>query len=311
LARSSLSELKAISSDLTRLGFTEYESRIYVFLVARAGLTVYEISKHTGIPRPNVYSAVERLVSRDAVIPIGDKPARYSAIDPDVMLAAIADSTSRQCASLAGKLKKVKADESDHFAYAVFGDHVRRKLAEVLGDARVTIMLKATEELLLDQASHLLAAAKRGVACTIVMFGSPPPELAGVKNIDIHLHENNGVRLGIADQIFTVVRDSEEAFMANTFGEFYGVYSASPPVVRVAELLMRREVYLAEILGRFGPQIEKEFGPLMADLRRKFLAGEERKRFELAVRAAEQAEPAASPRKRTTARASRSRPSAR
>jgi len=285
--KSSTNELKSIAEELTELGFTEYESRIYVLLVVHEGLTVYETSKRSGIPRPNVYNAVERLVARGALVPIGHKPARYAAVGPQDFLSGIAEATSRRCAAITERLKKLEPESSDNFAYAVFGEQVRRKLAEIIGGARKTLLLKATDELLEDNVQALEQADARGVATTIVIFGSPPARLERLKSVRIYLHESNGVRLAIADRVFTVVRDGEEAFMANTFGEFYGVHSASPPVVRVCELLLRREVYLAEVLRRFSVEIEQAFGPLMADLRRPFLAGEERRRFEAAVRALE------------------------
>lgn len=293
MPKSNANELKSIAAELTELGFTEYESRIYVLLVVHEGLTVYETSKRSGIPRPNVYNAVERLVARGALVPIGHKPARYAAVGPQDFLSGIAQATSRRCAAITERLKKLEPEAGDNFAYAVFGEQVPRKLAEVIGGARKTLLLKASEELLVDNAQALEQADARGVATTIVIFGAPPARLATLKNVRIYLHESNGARLAIADRVFTVVRDGEEAFMANTFGEFYGVHSGSPPVVRVCELLLRREVYLAEILRRFPVEIEQAFGPLMADLRRPFLAAEERRRFEAAVRALE-AERAAS-----------------
>ncbi len=287
MSKSNANELKSIAAELTELGFTEYESRIYVLLVVHEGLTVYETSKRSGIPRPNVYNAVERLVARGALVPIGHKPARYAAVGPQDFLSGIAQATSRRCAAITERLRKLEPEAGDNFAYAVFGEQVPRKLAEFIGGARKTLLLKATEELLVENAQALEQADARGVATTIVIFGSPPARLARLKNVRIYLHESNGVRLAIADRVFTVVRDGEEAFMANTFGEFYGVHSASPPVVRVCELLLRREVYLAEVLRRFSVEIEQAFGPLMADLRRPFLTGEELRRFDAAVQALE------------------------
>ena len=287
MPKSNATELKSIAAELTELGFTEYESRVYVLLVVHEGLTVYETSKRTGIPRPNVYNAVERLVSRGALVPIGHRPARYAAVGPQTFLSGIAEVTSRRCASVTERLRLFESDDQDHFAYAVFGEQVRRKLVEVITGARKTLLLKATQELLEENLQVLQEADARGVSMTIVIFGTAPPVLAQLGNVRIHLHESDGVSMAIADRVFTAVRDGEEAFMANTFGEFYGVHSASPPVVRVCELLLRREVYLAEILGRFSAEIEQAFGPLMADLRRPLLAGEERRRFEAAVRAAQ------------------------
>src|SRR3546814_15562141 len=53
--------------DLKRLGFTEYEARVYVQLLRQSPATAYEIAKAASVPRPNTYHALEALAKRGAV----------------------------------------------------------------------------------------------------------------------------------------------------------------------------------------------------------------------------------------------------
>src|SRR3546814_13169794 len=65
--------------DLKRLGFTEYEARVYVQLLLQSPATAYEIAKAASVPRPNTYHAPEALPKRGAVLPVRENPTRYVA----------------------------------------------------------------------------------------------------------------------------------------------------------------------------------------------------------------------------------------
>src|SRR3546814_13910967 len=67
--------------DLKRLGFTEYEARVYVQLLRQSPATAYEIAKADGVPRPNTYHALEALAKRGAVLHVRGNPIRYGAAD--------------------------------------------------------------------------------------------------------------------------------------------------------------------------------------------------------------------------------------
>ena len=53
---------------LQQLGFGDYEARAYVALLQRQPLNGYELAKLSGIPRANIYSILQKLEERAAVI---------------------------------------------------------------------------------------------------------------------------------------------------------------------------------------------------------------------------------------------------
>jgi sugar-specific transcriptional regulator TrmB len=272
--------IQPIIQEMMALGFSDYEARVYIALARSDALTVYEISKLTGVPRPNVYSAVERLMQRNAAHAVGKRPARYLAVQPKTLFGDIRKATDDRCAELTKQLAAFDAIKDNQFAYTVTGtQQVRKKLDQLICQSKRTIWFKATDDLIAANYRALKSAASRGVKIVIVLFGEIPTLPKFPRNVSLYLHDNNGIRLGIADQQFTIVSDGEEAFIANIRGEYYGIHTQSPPIVRVSELLLRKDVYLAEILKKFGPMIEEEYGPLLAALRRKFLVGEELKAF--------------------------------
>src|SRR5690348_11617103 len=65
---------------LLALGFAEYEARVYVTLLQHGPLSGYEVSRHSGVPRPNVYPVLQRLIERGAVEALtARRGARYAA----------------------------------------------------------------------------------------------------------------------------------------------------------------------------------------------------------------------------------------
>jgi HTH-type transcriptional regulator, sugar sensing transcriptional regulator len=44
-------------------------------------------------------------------------------------------------------------------------------------------------------------------------------------------------------------------------------YTSCAPIVTMALSLIRHDLYIAEIFARFGPQIDKAFGPYLRDIR--------------------------------------------
>jgi hypothetical protein len=88
----------------------------------------------------------------------------------------------------------------------------------------------------------------------------------------VYLHEGNGVRVGNADNLFTIATDFKTALTAKMRGEVRAAYTRSEPIVTMAESLIRHDMYMAEIFLRFGPQIDEAFGPFMLSLRRSYFS---------------------------------------
>jgi hypothetical protein len=54
---------------------------------------------------------------------------------------------------------------------------------------------------------------------------------------------------------------------ASLDGDIIAAHTRNKPVVTMALSLIRHDYYMAQIFRRFGPEIEKAFGPYLRDLR--------------------------------------------
>ncbi len=273
-SRKTNSLLAEISNDLRSLGFTEYEMRAYLALLQGNPATAYQVSKESGLPRANVYPALEGLVKKGAAQPVTETPARYVPVPPEVLFARLVQDVDAQCRRVAGKLSRLRQHSGEEYVWSLRGDEViRDKIEGMIVAARSHIWIKAHVHLLEAHREALLRAAERGVQVILILFGDPAAHAEFTLNppSQVYMHEGNGLEVGLANTLVTVTRDFEEALAVNTAEGGFGAYTRNVPVVNMAESLIRHEIYLAEIFGRFGREIETAFGPALVSLRRNYL----------------------------------------
>ena len=256
-------------SDLRRLGFSDYEARIYVELLrhGEAG-TAYELSKNTGVPRPNTYNALESLAQRGAVLAVSETPARYVAAAPADLLGSIARQISTICEDVSGRLSKMAAPIDDQLVWTLVGEAtIHDKIDGLIENARDVLMIKAPDEILERHVRTLTAAGERGLEMLIVVFGPDAERFTFGSRCRTFIHEGNGVRMGSTDNLFTIAADHAEMVTARISGEAQAVHTRNKPIVNLAESLIRHDYYMAEIFLNFGAEIEALFGPHLRDLR--------------------------------------------
>lgn len=276
-----------VISDLRQLGFTEYEARTYLTLLAEHPATAYEVGKAASLPRANVYSALDALEKKGAVQPVSENPVRYVPVDPKMMLDVIARTTSRLCTDLGERIAAVAPARKQDYVWILEGEEsVHNSIEEMIVGASTHVWIKAHETAVLRHIDALRDASARGVKLLVILFGEPHPE----KRIDlgpgsrIYPHEGTGVVVGLGQSLVTITADFGVALTANLGEETHGALTRNRPVVNLAESLIRHEVYLAEIFSHYGTRITERFGPLMRDLRQKYLPKDQVQALEKTIR---------------------------
>ncbi len=270
-------------ADLRRLGFTDYEGRIYIALLRHgAPATAYELSKNAGVPRPNTYNAIESLAQRGAVLAVSHAPARYAAAAPKEFLGSIARQTSTICEDLSKRLSTVAAPVDDQLVWTLTDDRkIQEKINQLIDDARDILMIKAPDDILARHSESLAAAGERGLEMLIVVFGSDAEQFTFGPRCRTYLHEGNGVRMGSTDNLFTIAADHCEMVTALISDQTHAVHTQNKPIVNMAESLIRHDYYMAEIFLKFGDKIDSEFGPYLRNLRLGCFTSEQAASFRL------------------------------
>ena len=265
--KAKLEDDAAILKEFKAIGFTEYEAKVYMQLMRSGTATAYEIAKESGVPRPNTYDALESLTKRGSVLPVNENPRRYVAKDPDSHLTSLGRDMMSLCESLAEKLSKIEEPDDAPYVWNVHGElAMHEKIDALINESTTTLWAKASSDVLERHAEALQAAAERGVEMLIVIYGEDPDRFRFTDRCHIYLHESNGVRIGIADNLFTMTIDHRQALTATTDGPV-AFYTHNQAMVTMADTLIRHDYYMAAILDRFGGEIFGAFGPHLKDLR--------------------------------------------
>ncbi|WP_417277070.1 TrmB family transcriptional regulator [Castellaniella sp.] len=265
------------------LGFTEYEARIYLETLRADGSpkTAYEISKLSGVPRSNTYNALEVLMRKGAVLPVTEGPASYIAAAPRDMLNSIAAQTSVVCDRVADCLKNFTPRVQNQYVWVLNGeDIIEAKIEQLLSSSKESIWIKASDTVLRKHTIALKRAAKKkNMRIMIVLFGKDKAEFEFNRNCQVYIHENDGTRMGKADNLFTIVVDFQEMITVNGDRQYIAAHTKSKTIVTMALSLIRHDYYMAEIFQKFGDQISQEFGQYLAKLRLKVYTKEQTESF--------------------------------
>ena len=125
---------------LKDIGLTSYEARSYLSLLERDTLTVSEISKLAGIPRPNAYEALEKLMSKGMCISKPGDVKKYTASDPlllqEKFLPEAKLATEVELQNLRKKEKEIL--EKSKAATEIELENLRKKEKEMLEKSEAT-----------------------------------------------------------------------------------------------------------------------------------------------------------------------------
>jgi sugar-specific transcriptional regulator TrmB len=260
---------EGLLSDLAAIGFAEHEARIYVALVTLGRpATAYEVAKAARIPVANTYNVIRSLAKRGATKQVTEGPTRYVSVPPTELFQGLATEMQRRCTSLVARFEKLTPEQAQDYVELLNGrTEIERRIAAMIERAERQIVLKCQSELSTVILEALADAVTRGVRCLIIYHGEKPKLPRG----DVHLwpHEGNGADMG--EGLFTISVDSRQALAFDTESSG-GTASENPIFVYLADVLLRHEIYLAEIMGRLGPEVEAHFGPALYRLRERYAA---------------------------------------
>ena len=143
---------------LQNLGFSQYEAQAYIALLRENPVNGYELAKHSGIPRPNIYPVLQKLEERGAVLRV-DTPegARYAPVEPEELLGKLEQRFHSSLDSLSDGLREVCRGPEVEYIMNLHG------LPALIDHARA--LLDGTRQHLLvsiwpEEAAELAGAAK-------------------------------------------------------------------------------------------------------------------------------------------------------
>jgi Cd2+/Zn2+-exporting ATPase len=249
---------------LQALGFTEYESRVYLTLLSSPPTTGYQVSVRAGIPRSMVYEALGRLESRGAVLRAGDhRGTLYRPVPPEALLDHLEQSYHQKVVTLREDLGSRFQGQGDDRYWSGRGRELAYGLARQLleGAEQELLVVLADPEVELF-AQGLEAATARGVRVAAIFTG----ELVAPCGLGVR-HPRRESEIQQLDRLLLIVADGRQVLIADLRGEIAVTLTTNSHMVLIARQFVWMELLTQRLNASGAPD---PLAPLPAD-ERQFL----------------------------------------
>lgn len=134
---------------LKKMGFREYEARVYATLASKKEATASEIHKLSGVPRTKVYEVLRTLESKGFVETIKSSPASFRAIDPEKVFEEYKQDFVNTVDTVIESFREAKFEEFvQHPVWCVRGSAgVKNRAKAVIQESKELIVITARKDL--------------------------------------------------------------------------------------------------------------------------------------------------------------------
>lgn len=257
---------------LQRLGFTEYEAKVYLALLKHSPLTGYAVARRSGVPRSKVYEVLHGLVERGEVLVSYGEPTQYAPLPVKELIARRRSGTESLLRAAEDALEDYAADDAgNNLIWTISGrEQILARMREVISRAQQQILLEVWPEDSPEIRDDLAAAAQRGVEITIMAYRGGDFPFAKVYVHDIT--ERDDAHRGIVGRWMNLAVDAREVVtgIVSDGAESQAAWSAHPGLAVPVTELLKHDLYIAEMLLSHRELLERDFGVGLISLRDQF-----------------------------------------
>ncbi len=250
--------MQDLVNELTQIGFTEYDARVYLALLGDHPATGYQISKDSGVPRSMAYESLARLAARGAVLKsISGKATTYRPLPPEVLMARLQDEHMARVRKLNEGLGNLYAAQPEQGLWNIAGrSSILPYAIELTNAAESELMLVLPDRDVPEIEAALSAAFDRGVQINALMTGSA--EL-GFGQVAYHPpHESELQKL---TETLVVVVDERQALIASGAEQLSATVTTNANLVIIARQFIWMEIFAQRVYAQIGPELIARLAP--------------------------------------------------
>ncbi|MFA4860092.1 TrmB family transcriptional regulator [Methanoregula sp.] len=143
----------SLVKSLNELGLSNYEAIVYAALVLYDNAEAKEIIEYLAISKPSVYEALDTLAGMGLAVKRVSKPARYSAVSPEMAIDLLLGKHKKAAAAALETLKKLEREkvqsEKEDALWTIYGDtNIEYKIRDLFRKAKRQISCMVGERYL-------------------------------------------------------------------------------------------------------------------------------------------------------------------
>lgn len=238
---------------LIALGFTEYESKVYLALLREHPATGYQLSKTAGIPRSMVYEALGRLEARGAVLKTQEEKATlYRPVSPDTLIDRYEREAQTRFAQLRTGLSPMYTQQDQGQLWNFSGrKEALAYAAEMIAQAEHELMLVLADADLEELRALMEEAAKRNSMVLGVMLTGQSDFNFG----QVVRHPQRETELHRMSETLIVVADEREFLIASGHTTTTATVTTNPNMVLISRQFVWMELFAQRIFSRLGDDL--------------------------------------------------------
>jgi len=249
-----------MKNKLIEIGFTEYEAKAYISLLASNPSTAYEVAKNSTIPTSKVYEVLAKLSEKEVITVVEEnKKRKYIPKNPDEMIDNYKSKMDNTLGELRNRLKDISKDKDLSFIWNIVDyDYLIDTANRIITETEKEVLISIWPEELEKIKDTLIKIKENNIKVAIVNFGKTENNLGQTFQHPIRdtIYSEKGGR-GIV-----VVVDSKEALfgMIDNDGNAQGANSMNDGFVAMAEDYIKHDIYIMKIVKRFEDLLIEKFG---------------------------------------------------
>jgi HTH-type transcriptional regulator, sugar sensing transcriptional regulator len=250
---------------LQQLGFSQYEAQAYVALLRRSPLNGYELAKISGVPRPNIYTVLQKLEEAGAVMRLTvPEGTRYAPIPSDELLAKLKRRYQQSVEAASASLQQIESPSRIDTVLNIRGYTELLEQARTLIDrTKRHLLLSIWPEEAMALAEPIEHAVKRGIQVTTLCLRACPQPCPACRGTVFRyaLSPENRTRW------LVLVSDAEELLageiqtsgsQASQAVDSGAVRTRQPMLVSLTGSYIQNGIALAKLITHFGTRLYSE-----------------------------------------------------
>jgi HTH-type transcriptional regulator, sugar sensing transcriptional regulator len=241
---------------LSALGFSDYEIKAYVTLLAKGPLNGYQLAKTSGIPRPNIYSVLERLTERGAVTEASaDGATEFQALPAEEMLNRLSHAFQSDISHAKSALKDLSPAAQSPLAWNLKGyDPLISKAERMIRAARKHILIGLWPQEAGRLNAALADAMRRGVKPTVLCMFGCEQECGGCAG---RIYRYPLGRDGSSRRALVLTTDTHQTLIGQVEpdGDAVAAHSTTEVLASLTTQYILNAIAVAEIVRSLGPKM--------------------------------------------------------